>query len=153
MIKLKVIGLLFFSLNAFSQTQTQERVPIKLTETNGFGMKKETDLLPGNDSFGFFYKELTSETSHCRFKTKVTCDYGLGSTKVIKHKEVRLEFNDGSITHSTDDQGILDLVYKCQPSLIKKSMTIKIGGYQKIMEVPKFPKNLVLSSDDCKLVK
>ncbi len=114
----------------------------------------EEGEVPGNDGYGFFYKEFTPQKIVCRFKAKVFCDYGLGSIKLIKHKKLQFAFEGLFTKAETDMNGQVDSIISCDASFAKKSVAIQIDDfYVQKVEIKNFPKEIVLDTEQCKKIK
>lgn len=127
-----------------------ERVPI-IAIPGGIGeVVKETDHMPGNNELGFFSKPIGGELYWCRIRLKVSCDYGLGGLMNLKLRDFSLEIEKFAYKSRTDDQGITDLIFRCQRSDQYKTVKLVIGKHIETFIMKECPKELLITDNECK---
>ncbi len=81
---------------------------------------------------------------------KVTCDYGFGSTKSLKLKDMQLKLKSGHYKGRTDDQGVIDFLFKCDPHVSKTKAKLVFGTFSQEFILESAPKELLINDKQCK---
>lgn len=155
-----VMRLLLILITVYSSlTQAQEeRIILKGTKTKpviipnvGIGeATEEKDFMPGNNDYGFFVRKNSDKNGICRLRMKVTCDYGFGSTKSLKLKDMQLNLKDSYYKGRTDDQGVIDFLFKCNPHISKMKAKLIIGSFNQEFILESAQKELLINDKQCK---
>ncbi len=91
---------------------------------------EEKDLMPGNNSFGFFYKEKNNREGYCRLRLQFFCDYGLEVLKEIKNQDVLLQIAGGSLIQKTGHDGIADIIFHCSKKWLNETALVRTGKFE-----------------------
>ncbi|WP_413585013.1 hypothetical protein [Bdellovibrio sp. HCB274] len=154
------VCVLAFSVTAKSEEEP-ERVLLKRVETKrqyfvspvGIGTytkSEEKDLVPGNDSFGFFYKPTDEKRGICRLRVKVVCDYGMEILKEQKNIDVKIQFTDIVYKGKTDLEGIMDALIRCDVHRANDGVIVTARKFMISSKLSEFPKELRIPDADCK---
>lgn len=149
-------GFLIISLNSFAIELRQERRATRFKKTHEFyspygiaRVSEDIDVLPGNDSFGFFTKSIDENNKICRVRIKVYCDYKFGVTKPVKEKNIELIFDKKLILYKTESNGLLDFLFDCKSDIEKKRVEIRLNKYKIDTTFSNFPKELAVEEENC----
>lgn len=155
-IKIIFFGLLALSLNTQAGELHQERRTTKLTKSHEFyspygvaRLSEDMDVLPGNDSFGFFTKSVDENKKICRIRIKVYCDYKFGVTKPVKEKNIEFVFDKKLILYKTESDGLLDFLFDCKADIEKKKVEIRLNKHKVDTTFSNFPKELAVEEENC----
>lgn len=155
-----ITTVLITSTTAFADDEP-ERIQLKSYETQNhlvltpmgaasFSTSKEKDLMPGNDSFGFFYKANNEKNGICRLRVKVVCDYGMELLKEQKNISLKVQFNNIYYSTKTDLEGIADLIFRCDSQRQNDGVMVTARKHMESSKLSEFPKELRIPADDCK---
>ena len=150
--------LILFAANYLNlHTWAQDRVLLKTRQSKPFigngiiGEKySETDYMPGNDGFGFFIKVIGEKNAICRIRLKIGCDYGFGNIHFLKNKKIQLSFQNNTYESNSDDTGLADLLFKCDPKVQDYKSTITYLKIKKDFVLKNAPKEIFFTEKDCK---
>lgn len=134
---------LTLSIYGYSQAEEGERVILQQTITKdrlvpagtsfwGAETKEVRELFPGNNTYGFFYKEANSNEGYCRIRMKILCDYGLEMTKPIVDQNFRVKYKAMYFETKTDPEGLVDLIYRCSNKIRKEKFEVSVAKFKKI---------------------
>lgn len=99
-------------------------------EVGQFKTSVETkNFMPGNDSFGFFYRANDETKGVCRIRAKFICDYGMRIEKELKNRSVLLIVHRQTFNTKTDRNGLLDALFRCDKDWQNSQASLMIGGY------------------------
>lgn len=154
LVRLLPILIIIFSIQIHAQ---EERIILKGTKTKpvyvpnvGIGeTTEEKDFMPGNDEYGFFVRKNSDKNGICRLRMKITCDYGFGSTKSLKLKDTQLNLKNSYFKVRTDDQGVFDLLFKCDPNVSKTKVKLAFGTFSQEFILESAPKELLINDKQC----
>lgn len=135
----------------------EESITLKQSKTRTFGgpvlfgeFTEEKNLMPGNDDFGFFYKETGEKKGFCRLRAKVACEFALGIFKEVKLTNIKVQFTDGSIERKTDDKGIFDLIFRCEDFRKNQGVILSVKKHILSTKLTEFPKEIHIPEADCR---
>ena len=121
-----VLALVFFAFKpAFA-----DEVLLKQWIDRPFEKREVINHMPGNESFGFFYRSDDSEKGMCRIRSKIICDYGMLIQKPIAEQAVLLMVDAKMTSSKTDRDGVLDLLFRCPVVWQEKQVSLSTGAYE-----------------------
>lgn len=130
--------------------ETRSHILLTPAGAAAYNTQEDKDLMPGNDSFGFFYKATNEKKGICRLRVKVVCDYGLELLKEQKNLTVKVQFNNTYYNPKTDLEGVLDLIFKCDSHRQNDGVMVTARKHMESSKLSEFPKEIRIPSDDCK---
>ena len=152
-----IIAVLFFSFQSnaedtvlLKQTKVQGMVIPAGNSLIGFQTKEEKDLMPGNNDFGFFFRDDGNGKGVCRIRTRVVCDYGMEFTKPIVNREIKFSVGNLQYQYRTDTEGLVDLLFRCEKTVENKSSAAFVAKHMQNFTLQDAPKEIRVADGDCK---
>src|ERR1044072_4399551 len=90
----------------------------------GAEVKEQKIAMPGDDAFGFFHKG-----NYCRIRSTIRCSFVVAGTRA-RNQIIEIKIRNNRIRHRTDDEGILDVKFKCNKSLLNETVQFSTAKYK-----------------------
>ncbi len=113
-------------------------------------VSEEKDLMPGNDSFGFFYKPSGDSRGICRIRTKLSCDHGMRLLSELKNQRVLLIVQNKMLSQMTAHDGILDMLFRCPKKWQDLKVQLSAGKYETSFVMKDAPPAHLIPDKQCK---
>lgn len=147
---------LMYSLSAYAE----EQIPLKSFTTKSkiipgptsflYESTEEKDLMPGNDSFGFFYLDKGRNRGVCRLRLNVLCDRGLNFFTPLKNKKINLMIDNKFFSQKSNINGVVDMLFRCPKGWGKSNSKLSYGSYEKHFILKNTSEKFVVPDDRCK---
>ena len=138
---MKCLGAFF--VTRFLSAASVKTIALVRVVVSAADVQRQNREMPGDGKFGFF-----SKPGYCRLRIRMKCSFKVAST-YMRNTIVEVRIKTNTLRHRTDDDGVFDVKFKCDPTLHKEKTIIAAAGTEHPFILEEAPADLKFPDNKC----